>query len=73
MIIHCTKKLASKLPAGSAEALTENRLLGGWHANLYNIDRRNCLLFCHNVVPWSGTVHFWKNIQNNAIFFLDIG
>ncbi len=48
MIIHCTKKLAVKLPVVSGEPLTENSPLGSWHANLYTIDRRNCLLFCHD-------------------------
>ncbi len=48
MIIHCTKKLAAKLPHVSADQLTENSPLGSWHANLYTIDRRNCLLFCHD-------------------------
>jgi len=48
MIIHCTKKLAAKLPVVSTDLLTENSPLGSWHANLYTIDRRNCLLFCHD-------------------------
>lgn len=48
MIIHCTKKLAAKLPAVSSEKLDESTSLGSWHANLYTIDRRNCLLFCHD-------------------------
>lgn len=48
MIIHCTKKLAAKLPEVSGEVLTETSPLGSWHAHLYVIDRRNCLLFCHD-------------------------
>ena len=48
MIIHCTKKLASKLPEVSPEPLGEANPLGSWHANLYTIDRRNCILFCHD-------------------------
>ena len=48
MIIHCTRKLAAKLPDVSAEALAETNALGSWHANLYLIDRRNCLMFCHD-------------------------
>jgi hypothetical protein len=48
MVIHCTRKLAAKLPAVSAEPLAENSPLGSWHANLYTIDRRNCVLFCHD-------------------------
>ncbi len=48
MIIHCTKKLAAKLPAVPSQPLEETSLLGSWHAHLYVIDRRNCLLFCHD-------------------------
>jgi hypothetical protein len=48
MILHCTKKLAAKIPAVSNEPLTETSPLGSWHANLYTIDRHNVLLFCHD-------------------------
>lgn len=48
MIIHCTKKLATKLPTVSSQPLPESSPLGSWHANLYTIDRRNCVLFCHD-------------------------
>lgn len=48
MIIHCTKKLAAKLPTVSKDSSTETSPLGSWHANLYTIDRHNVLLFCHD-------------------------
>lgn len=48
MIIHCTKKLAARLSEVSPEPLAEPNPLGTWHANLYTIDRRNCILFCHD-------------------------
>ena len=48
MIIHCTKKLAAKLPEVSETPLQEANPLGSWHANLYTIDRRNCVMFCHD-------------------------
>jgi hypothetical protein len=48
MIIHCTKKLATKLPNVSRKPLTEHSPLGSWHAHFYTIDRRNCLMFCHD-------------------------
>ena len=53
MIIHCTKKLAAKLPAVASEPLTETRPLGSWHAKLYIIDRRNCILFCHDATRYT--------------------
>ncbi len=48
MIIHCTQKLATKLPEVSAAVLSETSLLGGWHANLYTIDHHQCVIFCHD-------------------------
>jgi len=53
MIIHCTKKLAARLPAVSNEPLTETSPLGSWHANLFIIDRRNCMLFCHDEIRYT--------------------
>ena len=48
MIIHCTKKLATKLPDVSNGPLDEANPLGSWHANIYTIQRRNCIMFCHD-------------------------
>lgn len=48
MIIHCTQKLAAKLPDFSATPLTETSPLGSWHAHLFLYDRRQCVLFCHD-------------------------
>lgn len=48
LIIHCTKKLSERLPAVSDASLTETSPLGSWHAHRYTIDRRQCVLFCHD-------------------------
>ena len=48
MVIHCTKKLAAKLKGVSSIALNETSPLGSWHAHLYHLDRRQCVLFCHD-------------------------
>lgn len=48
MIIHCTKKLAAKLENVSNTPLAENSSIGSWHANLYQIDRRQCVMLCHD-------------------------
>jgi hypothetical protein len=53
MIIHCTKKLATRFPIVHSEALTETSPLGSWHANLYTFDRRQCLLFTHDETRYS--------------------
>jgi hypothetical protein len=49
MIIHSTQKLAAKLPDVSAKPLTETSPLGSWHAHLLFYDRRQCVLFCHDM------------------------
>lgn len=49
MIVHCTKKLADKLGNVGKVALRETNPLGGWHANLYIIDHRQCVMFCHDL------------------------
>ncbi len=48
MLLHCTQKLAAKLPQVSAIPLAETNPLGSWHAHLYTYDRRQCVLFCHD-------------------------
>jgi hypothetical protein len=48
MIVHCTQKLAAKLPVVSAAPLAEMSPLGSWHANLCIYDRRQCVMFCHD-------------------------
>jgi len=48
MIVHCTQKLAAKLPNVSPTPLAETSPLGSWHAHLYTYDRRQCVLFCHD-------------------------
>jgi hypothetical protein len=42
-VIHCTRKLAGKIPGVSASALEEAGGLGGWHANLVRWHRE---VFC---------------------------
>lgn len=53
MILHCTKKLATKLPNVQTQVLTETSPVGSWHANLYHFDRRQCVLFTHDVTRYT--------------------
>ena len=48
MIFHCTKALAAKLPEVSSVPLADANPLGSWHAHLHVIDRRQCVMFCHD-------------------------
>ena len=48
MIIHCSRKLAAKLPEVSTGPLEETSPLGSWHAHLFTLDRRQCVMFCHD-------------------------
>ena len=48
MIIHATRKLAARLPEVSKEPLQEINALGNWHADRLILDRRQCVIFCHD-------------------------
>lgn len=48
MITHCSKRLAAKLPEVSSTPLQETSPLGSWHAHLFILDRRQCVMFCHD-------------------------
>ena len=48
MIFHCTKALAAKLPDVQSTPLADANPLGSWHAHLHVIDRRQCVMFCHD-------------------------
>ena len=48
MIIHCSQKLAAKLPAVSKTPLNEESPLGSWHGHLFTLNRRQCVIFCHD-------------------------
>jgi len=48
MILHCSQKLAARLPSVSSAPLEETSPLGSWHAHLFTLDRRQCVMFCHD-------------------------
>ena len=48
MMIHCSKKLATKLHDVSSSAIEEASPLGSWHGHLLMLDRRQCVMFCHD-------------------------
>jgi len=74
MLLHCTKRLATKLPkelfTGSDRDDFEARDsgLGEWHGHLLILDRRQCVLFCHDVTRY---VLFFPGLR--APQFADIG
>lgn len=52
MILHCSQKLAAKLPDVSPTPLEESSPLGGWHGHLFTLDRRQCVMFCHDATRY---------------------
>ncbi len=76
MILHCTQKLADRLADVSSTPLAETSPLGSWHANLYTIDRRLCVIFCHDAtrsclfLPGLRKVHFTNLGFLHRDFFL---
>jgi hypothetical protein len=52
MILHCSQKLAAKLPNVSPTPLEEASPLGSWHGHLFTLDRRQCVMFCHDTTRY---------------------
>jgi len=52
MILHCSQKLAAKLPGVSPTPLDETSPLGSWHGHLFTLDRRQCVMFCHDATRY---------------------
>ena len=53
MILHCSRKLAAKLPDVSATPLDESSPIGSWHGHLLIIDRRQCVMFVHDATRYA--------------------
>lgn len=53
MILHCSKKLAARLDGVSSVPLVEDSPLGGWHGHLFTLDRRQCVMFCHDATRFT--------------------
>ncbi|MEW6560475.1 MAG: hypothetical protein AB1412_09800 [Pseudomonadota bacterium] len=53
MIVHCSRKLADRLPEVSVAALDETSPLGSWHGHLLTLDRRQCVMFVHDATRFA--------------------
>ena len=58
MILHCTQKLATRIPSitdlpdpGVAHECQAGPL-SSWHGHLLTLDRRQCVLFCHDATRY---------------------
>lgn len=63
MILHCSHKLAAKLGPVSPVPLEETSPLGGWHGHLYTLDRRQCVMFCHDATRFVLFMPGWRKAQ----------
>lgn len=52
MILHCSHKLATKLSDVSPAPLEETSPLSSWHGHLFTLDRRQCVMFCHDTTRY---------------------
>ncbi|HEX5647821.1 MAG TPA: hypothetical protein VFX56_12700 [Nitrospira sp.] len=74
MLLHCTKRLAAKLPQDQASNAStvvspdERMQLGDWHGHLLLLDRRQCVMFCHDCTRY---VLFLPGLR--AAQFADLG
>jgi len=53
MILHYSQKLAARLPHVSPTRLREASPLGSWHGHLFTLDRRQCVMFCHDATRYA--------------------
>lgn len=60
MIIHCTKKLFTKLPDQLTQSATQSIISIGlleqwhhWHANVINIQRKQCVILVHDATRYA--------------------
>ncbi len=60
MILHCSRKLAAKLAPVSAAPLEDLSPLGSWHGHLFVVDRRQCVMFCHDATRFVLFMHGWR-------------
>lgn len=58
MILHCTQKLASRIPSAvnlletGPEPVGQSGPLTSWHGHLLTLDRRQCVVFCHDATRY---------------------
>lgn len=72
-LLQCTKKLLAELPTPATQSLSVPSILGDWHANLFRIERRKCVLFTHDDTLFSVFVPMLKkpHFQNLASVFVN--
>ncbi len=68
MIIHCSKKLAAKLVGISETPLPETSPLGSWHGHLFTLDRRQCVVLCHDASRYALFIPALRKVD-----FADLG
>jgi hypothetical protein len=74
MLLHCTKRLAAKLPPDlfrnppHAVSPDKRTPLGDWHGHLLLLDRRQCVIFCHDRTRYVLFLHGLRAAQ-----FADLG
>jgi hypothetical protein len=58
VIFHCTQKLATRIPSTTdlsdpePECDGQSGPLSSWHGHLLTLDRRQCVLFCHDATRY---------------------
>lgn len=67
MILHCSKKLAAKLDPVSPVPLAETNRLGSWHGQVFTVDRRQCVMFCHDATRFVLFMAGWRKAQFDVL------
>jgi hypothetical protein len=77
MIIRCTQKLLAELKIRSIPEESENEPFWSWHANVFRIERRKCVLITNDATLFTMFIPALKksdfNFFHRVIIFIGIG
>ena len=70
-LIRCTQKLLKELKQEPTNVVPLSGLLGGWHANIFNIERRKCVLATNDSTLYTLFIPYLKkaDFQSFPIVF----
>lgn len=56
-LIKCTKKLLDEFPQKTPSEVPQENNLGSWHANIFNIEKRKCVLVTNDLTLYAMFIH----------------
>lgn len=59
-VIKCTKKLLKELKQKTTSDVPQDNNLGSWHANIFHIERRKCILITNDLTLYTMFIPYLK-------------